>query len=125
LRTLGSLATRLDALFYHRVERKVRKDGTVSYQGQRFEVPYTLSGRSVRLVVDPHAGQVLSVEDDQGESLGEATPLDAVANAHRQRRKPQPGEPASPGTARTDDATGENAVDLAYRHYHGHTKEDS
>ena len=104
-----------------RVERKVRKDATVSYQGQRFEVPYTLSGRSVRLVVDPHAGQVLSVEDDKGESLGAATPLDAVANAHRRRRKPQPGEPASPGAA----ATGENEVELAYRHYHDQPGEDS
>ena len=115
VRTLGALATRLDALFYHRVERKVRKDGTVSYQGQRFEVPYTLSGRSVRVVVDPHAGQVIGVEDDKGVSLGAATPLDAVANTHRRRRKPQPGAAASPDGA----ASGENEVELAYRQYHG------
>ena len=121
LRTLGNLAARLDEVFYHRVERKVRKDATVSYQGQRFEVPYRLSGHAVRLVVDPHRGQVLRVEDDNGESLGEATPLDAVANTHRRRRKPQPGEPPSPGAA----ATEENEVELAYRHYHHHTKEDN
>jgi transposase InsO family protein len=125
LRTLGSLAARLDALFYHRVERKVRKDGTVSYQGQRFEVPYTLSGLSVRLVVDPHIGQVIGVEDDQGASLGAATPLDAVANVHRRRRKPQPGEPASPASTRTGAATGENEVELAYRHYHDHAGEEN
>ena len=38
IRTLGARAARLDALFYHRLTRKVRKDGTVSYQGARFEV---------------------------------------------------------------------------------------
>ena len=98
----------------------MRKDATVSYQGQRFEVPYPLSGRSVRLVVDPHAGQVIGVEDDKGASLGAATPLDAVANVHRQRRKPEPGAPASPdGTA-----TGENEVELAYRHYYDQPEED-
>jgi len=117
LRTLGALAARLDALFYHRVERKVRKDGTVSYLGQRFEVPYPLSGRSVRLVVDPHTTQVIGVEDDKGASLGEATPLDAVANVHRQRRKPRPEVPASPGDA----ATGENEVELAYRRHYDHS----
>ena len=121
LRTLGALATRLDELFYHRVERKVRKDGTVSYQGQRFEVPYPLSGCSVRLVVDPHAAQVIGVEDDKGASLGAATPLDAVANVHRQRRKPEPGAPASPDDA----ASGENEVELAYRRYYDHTGGDS
>ena len=103
----------------------MRKDGTVSYQGQRFEVSYTLSGRSVRVVVDPHAGQVIGVEDDNSESLGAATPLDAVANAHRQRRRPEPGAPASPAGARAGDATGENAVELAYRQYHGHDGEEN
>ncbi len=118
MRTFGTLAARLDELFYHRVERKVRKDGTVSYQGQRFEVPYELSGRSVRLVVDPHTQQVLGVENDNGESLGAATPLEALANVHRRRRKPQPTEAPSsvaPGT--------ENAVELAYRQYYDHTEE--
>jgi len=125
VRTLGGLATQLDALFYHRVERKVRKDGTVSYQGQRFEVPYTLSGRSVRVVVDPHAGQVIGVEDDNGESLGAATPLDAVANAHRRRRRPKPGTPASPAATGSGTATGENEVELAYRSYYGPTGEEN
>ena len=120
VRTLGTLAPRLDELFYHRAERKVRKDGTVSYQGSRFEVPYELSGRSVCLVVDPHAGQILSVEDADGQPRGAATPLDAVANVHRQRRKPQPPEAPSPSNPGTD-----NEVELAYRQYHDQTEEDS
>jgi putative transposase len=114
LRTLGTLAERIDAVFHHRVKRKVRKDGTVSYQGSAFEVPYALSGRFVRLVVDPHAGQVLGVEDDDGQSLGAATPLDAVANVQRRRRKPQ-----SPTTASSAHPGDDNTVELAYRRYHG------
>ncbi len=113
IRTLGPLAARLDALFYHRVTRKVRKDGTVSYQGERFEVPYELSGRSVCLVVDPHSPKVLGVEDVNGQSLGAATPLDALANVHRRRRKPQPPETPSLGSTGKD-----NEVELAYRQYH-------
>jgi len=114
MRTLGTLAERIDEVFHHRVKRKVRTDGTVSYQGSLFEVPYELAGRWVRLVVDPHARQVLGVEDDDGRSLGAATPLDAVANVRRKRRKPQPP------TADSTPCGGEdNAVELAYRHYHG------
>ncbi|RLA04794.1 MAG: integrase [Gammaproteobacteria bacterium] len=114
IRTLGPRAARLDELFYHRIARKVRKDGTVSYQGERFEVPYELSGQSVQLVVDPHAEQVIGVEDAAGKSLGAATPLDAVANNHRTRRKPRPvTEESVPGPA------GSNLVEMAYQHYHG------
>jgi hypothetical protein len=118
IRTLGARAARLDALFYHRVTRKVRKDGTVSYQGARFEVPYELSGRTVRLVVDPHTRQVLGVEDDNGESLGAATPLDALANVHRRRRQPQAPEAPAPGGT-------DNEVELAYSDYYDHTEEAS
>ena len=118
IRTLGERAARLDALFYHRLTRKVRKDGTVSYQGARFEVPYALSGRGVRLVVNPHRGQVVGVEDDNGQSLGAATPLDALANVQRRRRQPQP--PAGPSPKDTD-----NEVELAYREYYDGTGEDS
>ncbi len=115
LRTLGAQAARLDELFYHRVARTVRKDGTVSYQGARIEVPYELSGQRIVLVVDPHARQVLGVEDDNGQALGAATPLNALANVRRKRRKPQPAEAPSADTTGDDD----NAVELAYRHYHG------
>ena len=101
MRTLGTLAARIDELFHHRVTRQVRRDGTVSYQGRRFEVAYALSGKQITLVVDPHTRQVLGVEDDNGQSLGAATPLDAVANVQRKRRKPQPSPVTS--SSRTGD----------------------
>jgi len=116
IRTLGAMATRLDALFHHRVTRLVRNDGTVSYLERRFEVPYELSGQSVRLVVDPHTRQVIGVEDDNGESLGAATPLDALANVHRRRRQPRAIE--TPASGATD-----NAVEMAYRDYYDYTEE--
>ncbi len=123
IRTLGTLAARLDELFYHRISRQVRKDATVSYQGHRFEVPYELAGQPVQLVVDPHTEQVIGVEDKNAQPLGAATPLDAVANAHRARRKPQPTAPAAQGAP-----TGINAVEQAYREYHAipeHTDEEA
>ena len=114
IRTLGAKAVQLDALFLHRIARFVRKDATVSYSGQRFEVPYELSGKTVRLVVDPHAARVVGVEDAAGVSLGTATPLDMVANIHRTRRKPEPV--TDPMFAAR---SGPNLVELAHAKYHG------
>ena len=114
IRQLGARAAQLDALFHHRIERFVRKDGTVSYLGQRFELPYELSGKTVKLVVDPHAQRVLGVEDEHGRSLGAATALDEIGNTRRARRKP---EPAAPVAARS----GPNLVEIAHQQYHGMT----
>lgn len=113
IRSLGARAAQLDALFHHRVERRVRKDGTVSYQGQRLEVPFELAGRTVKLVVDPHAERVVGVEDDAGQSLGQATALDVLANNHRTRCKSTPADPAV-GARR-----GANLVEIAHARYHG------
>ena len=113
IRALGQRAAQLDAIFHHRISRFVRKDGTVSYQGNRFEVPYELAGKTIRLVADPHAETVVGIEDDQGNSLGTATPLDAEANLHRRRRKPDPEGPAAQPSG------GPNLVELAYQQYHG------
>ena len=113
IRTLGPRAAQLDALFHHRVSRFVRKDGTVSYRGRRFEVPYELAGKTVKLVVDPHAGSIVGVENDAGDTLGLATPLDAIANLKRVRRKPDP--PITDERVRR----GPNLVELAYQQYHG------
>lgn len=113
IRSLGTKAAQLDALFFHRIKRFVRKDGTVSYQGTRFEVAYELSGKTVQLVVDPHAATVIGVEDEHGESLGPATALDALANTRRVRRKPN-SAPLAPPQAKT----GPNLVELAYQQHY-------
>lgn len=121
IRQLGQKAANLDAIFYYRVLRRVRKDGTVSYQGRDFEVPYELSGKNVRLVVDPHAEQVMGIEDDEGKSLGAATPLDALANSHRRRRKP---EAVTPPTTNTMPKNGPNLVELAFEQHYAHTPKE-
>ncbi len=105
------LAGKLDALFYHRHPRKVRKDGTVSFEGHSFEVPYELSGQTIVLVVNPHTGQPLVIESKAGKPLGEIAPLDAVANNQRRRCRPDP-ENLTPATASTD-----STVELAYAQY--------
>ena len=116
IRSLGTKAVQLDALFHHRASRFVRKDGTVSYLGQRFELPYELSGKTVRLVVDPHAQRVVGVEDEHGVWLGAATALDAIGNSRRARRKPEP--PALAGQPRAA-RSGPNLVEIAHQQYHG------
>ena len=121
IRSLGTKATQLDALFYHRISRFVRKDGTVSYLAKRFEVPYELSGKTTRLVVDPHAQRVVEVQDEAGVSLGQATALDVLANVQRKRRKPEPPQESdvvniSPGKG---PRTGPNLVELAKERYYG------
>ena len=113
IRQLGQRATVLDALFYHRISRKVRKDGSVSYDGKRYEVPYELSGRKVWLVVDPHTHEAISVEDDDGKPLGEVTPQDLIANNHRRRRKP--GVQAE-GIQTT--SQGNSLVEIAYQQHY-------
>ncbi len=84
--------------------------------GQRFELPYEPAGKTVKLVVDPHAQRVVGVENDDGESLGAATLLDEIGNARRTRRK---AEPVADSPARG----GPNLVEIAHRQYHS-LKED-
>jgi transposase InsO family protein len=117
IRLLGPLAAQLDQLFWHRVKRLVRRDGTVSYDGKRFEVPYELTGQHVQLVVDPHTGAVMHVENDAAQVIGAATELDAIANSTRRRQRPQ-AEPATAGAA-----TGPNLIELAHRQHYPHTEE--
>jgi putative transposase len=112
IRPLGPLAHRLDEIFYHRVERKVRKDGTLSYHGQQYEVPYEWGGQRVVLVVDPHENQALRIESSEGQPLGTVTRLDRQANAHRRRHKGASTTPAR------STSKGEGLVDILYRAQH-------
>jgi putative transposase len=113
IRSLGTRAAQLDALFHHRINRFVRKDGTVAYRGTHFEVPFELAGKTIRLVVDPRAGTVLGVENESGERVGSATALDTLANLKRVRRKPAPV-----GDVPSTDRAATNLVELAYQQYH-------
>ena len=95
----------------------MRRDGTVSYNGKQFEVPYELTGQHIQLVVDPHTGTVMHVENDEGKYIGMATPLDAIANSTRRRQRPA----AEPATAPT--TTGPNLIELAHQQHYPHTEQ--
>ena len=75
-------------------------------------MPYELAGKTIKLVVDPHAGVVVGVEDDDGQSLGAATRLDTTANLNRVRRKPAP--PVRKARSRT----GPNLVEQVHKQYY-------
>jgi putative transposase len=89
VRQLGVHTTHIDEIFYHRQTRTVRKDGTVSYEGDLYEVPFELVGQRVQLVFDPHTLTPLTVETDEGETLGKVTPQDLLANNGRRRQRPK------------------------------------
>ena len=107
IRPLGLFASHLDDLFLHRHKRLVRKDGTVSYLGEYYEVPYELIGKTVQVVVDPHRQRVIGAESESGEFLGKATLLDPRANCHRKRTS------AAPVTKIARRRTGPNLVEMA------------
>ena len=88
VRPLGSFADKLEGMFCHRHKRLVRKDGTISYESNFFEVPYELVGQEVFLVVDPHLKKFHRVESEVGEWLGAVTKLDSIANLNRVRARP-------------------------------------
>ncbi|MGH6819577.1 MAG: Mu transposase C-terminal domain-containing protein [Methylocella sp.] len=110
IRPLGAFAGCLDELFHPRHPRKVRKDGTVTFQAKVYEVRFELVAQTVVLVVDPHADRALTVESKDGQTLGPVTPLDAQANTLRKRRRPDPA-PLQPNHSGTRTTT--NTVELA------------
>jgi hypothetical protein len=65
---------------------------------------------------------VVGVEDEDGNSRGAATPLDALANCHRRRRQP---EALNTSTTNTTPATaGPNLVELALEQHYAKTPEE-
>jgi len=101
----------IDELFYHRYERLVRKNGTVSWDGMTFEVPHQLVGQKVWIVVNPHTRTAICVESKEGEHLGSVVFLDLSANLHRKRKRPD--TPDIEGSARQE----EHAVELAFQEF--------
>lgn len=87
-----TIAERLNDIFCHYIVRTVRKDGTVSWEGQCFEVHHNLVGEKVTLVVDPHTQTILRIESAFGDDLGQATPIDRIQNTHRKRQQPHQEE---------------------------------
>jgi transposase InsO family protein len=81
-------ANKIDDIFYHRTERVVRKDGTISWEGTMFEVHHNHVGETVTLVFNPHTGQAIRIETVFGDDLGPVVRLDLDANLNRNRQRP-------------------------------------
>ncbi len=95
IQPLGCLADKLDDYFLHRIKRRVRKDGTVSWNNRLFEVPFELAQQEVYLVVDPHSDSARHVESLEYQYLGAVGELDKHNNLSRTRARPQmPEQPA-------------------------------
>jgi putative transposase len=84
-----------DELFYAEADRKVKKDNTFSFQGQRYETPADLHDKAIQLRYDRHgsdnARSPSVVVYHKGQRIGQARLLDTVANGllRREHRKEQ------------------------------------
>jgi putative transposase len=72
--------TEIEPLFYLRLERTVRKDGTVRLEGQLYEVPLSLRALKVELRLDPWRRQRIEVWY-QAKFMGLAHPAPLHLNA--------------------------------------------
>lgn len=88
VRQLGPLASEIDQYFYHRVQRTVRRDATISWEGAKYEVPYPLVGHDIYLVIDPLEHEAKWVESLDYERLGDVCLLNKSANLSRRRQRP-------------------------------------
>lgn len=77
-----------DELFYAEATRKVKMDNTFSFASRRYETPVDLHDREIHIRFDRHRQDTVVVYH-QGQRLGIARLLDAVANG-LERRKEQP-----------------------------------
>lgn len=77
----------LDEVFLHREKRKVRKDGTVRFEGRLLEVRAELTGQRVELRFDPVRKDVLPRVFINNRFVCDTVPLDLLGNARRVRRR--------------------------------------
>lgn len=110
VRQLGFKAAKIDDIFCHRIERVVRKDGTISWDGRQFEADFELVDKKIILVIDPHTKTALRVESVFGDDLGPVTPIDKIGNLNRKRHRPQK-------TTESALKQAENAVELAFQEH--------
>jgi transposase InsO family protein len=85
-----------DELFFVEDDRQVRTDNTFSFKSIRFEAPRHLPERTVQIRFQRSQATARVIVYYKGERMGEARPLDPVANDRPPRRPPSdPGEAAS------------------------------
>lgn len=109
IRPLGAFARNLDSYFYHRIKRKVRKDGVIKWGGNEYEVSFEFCEREVYLVVDPHTQTAMAIESMTYNTLCPVFPLDRHANYQRRRQRPTVSAPSNkPGKKFVQDLADKN-----------------
>jgi len=81
-------ATDLRRLFFHRVDRLVRRDSTFLLQNRFFEAPSHLAGKRIEVRFDPLDLTPLEIYWE-GQSQGVARLVDAVVNSQLPGRQPE------------------------------------
>lgn len=77
-----------DELFYAEAARKVKKDNTFSFAGRRYETPVDLRDREIQLRYDRRRQDAaVVIIYHQGQRMGMARLLDAVANGLKRRKE--------------------------------------
>jgi hypothetical protein len=80
-----------DELFFVEEERHVRADNTFSFKGGRFEAPRHLPERTIQIRFERKRAAARVVVYYKGERMGEARPLDPIANDRAPAATPAPG----------------------------------
>jgi len=103
-----------DELFFVEEERHVRADNTFSFKAVRFEAPRHLPERTIQIRFERRRPAARVIVYYKGERMGEARPLDAVAN---DRPPPNPSSgpasrppPTQAGGASQPDTTNEKGT---------------
>lgn len=95
----------LHRLFFHRLDRLVRRDSTFLLRSRLYEAPAHLAGHTVEVRFDPVDGGAVEVWFE-GKLQAAARPLDAVVNGQLPSAKPTPAPAPEP--------TGINFVELVH-----------
>jgi transposase InsO family protein len=80
-----------DELFFVAEDRQVRADNTFSFKSVRFEAPRHLAERTVQIRFERKTPTARVVVFYKGERMGEARPLDPLANDRHPRTDASPG----------------------------------
>jgi hypothetical protein len=82
----------MEFIFWHRLERKVRRDGTITIQQKLFQVPLRYVGMRIEVRFDAYPpGEVFVFDGDV--SICAAEPVDFHDNAHVRRTRDIPENP--------------------------------
>jgi len=85
----------LHRLFFHRLDRLVRRDSTFLLRSRLYEAPAHLAGHTIEVRFDPVDGGAVEVWFE-GKLQVAARPLDAVVNGQLPSPKPVPAPAAEP-----------------------------